>query len=611
MTVLLASEPLVELLESPRIIDARYGVFFRLHPASIPSMLTGVKGIAIYVHIDAPSADAVALWTVMTYVHPRLEVAPFLALMSATRRCGKSSLRGVLQTLVRKPFTFSGRITEAVLFRLVEIHEPTLLLDEIDTYLRDDPHLRGDINGSQERSGAQAVRCVGDDNLPRGFNTWCAKLFAGIGHLPATTADRALIVRMERAPRSARPDAWRERDRDAVDRLRGRILRWTTDNECAILTALRRQSFPPVLHDRARDCWESLFAISEVAGGAWCAPGGRAWEASIFIAARGDTDGESARETLIGDLYAVFAEHGDPAWLPTDTILGKLNAMESRPWPEWSRGKMMTPRGLAKELGHFDVKPRNHQFGNGKQQKSYEREALRKAAFDSYAPEGSHPSARIFPWTDRVHENALFQGKWTGGRINPASRHPALRRRRACGAVGTNACTRLERASALEGESWRWLRNNRNQSSLPMPAMKPRKAEKSRAPATTGDASSPPATASEGALPTVSGTGPGEWNDALARIAHEGDRKRLLPHGITLVRSRSYPEQRGSSLEHTVYASSARVSRCWTTTHCRAFRRRHDQLRWWSVVAQRRRSACRAIGSGGAVFHRPSRPRAY
>ena len=58
-------------------------------------------------------------------------------------------------------------------------------------------------------------------------------------------------------------------------------------------------------------------------------------------------------------------------------------------------------------------------------------------------------------------------------------------------------------------------RSPRNQSSLPMPAMKPRKAEKSRAPATTGDASSAPATASEGALPTVSGTGPGEWNDAL------------------------------------------------------------------------------------------------
>ena len=48
-----------------------------------------------------------------------------------------------------------------------------------------------------------------------------------------------------------------------------------------------------------------------------------------------------------------------------------------------------------------------------------------------------------------------------------------------------------------------------------MPAMKPRKAEKSRAPTTAGEAAKAPATASEGALPTVSGTGPGEWNDSL------------------------------------------------------------------------------------------------
>ena len=174
----------LDKLTAPAGGDGRPGHEFTF-PETVPSPTPVEDGAALlteialfvrkYVHIDAPSADAVALWTVMTYIHPRLEVAPFLALMSATRRCGKSALRGVLQTLVRKPFTFSGRITEAVLFRLVELHEPTLLLDEIDTYLRDDPHLRGDINGSQERSGAQAVRCVGDDNLPRGFSTWCAQ----------------------------------------------------------------------------------------------------------------------------------------------------------------------------------------------------------------------------------------------------------------------------------------------------------------------------------------------------------------------------------------------------------------------------------------------------
>ena len=50
-----------------------------------------------------------------------------------------------------------------------------------------------------------------------------------------------------------------------------------------------------------------------------------------------------------------------------------------------------------------------------------------------------------------------------------------------------------------------------------MPAMKPRKAEKSRAPATTGETAKAPATAGGGKLPTVSGTGPGEWNSVLLR----------------------------------------------------------------------------------------------
>ena len=50
-----------------------------------------------------------------------------------------------------------------------------------------------------------------------------------------------------------------------------------------------------------------------------------------------------------------------------------------------------------------------------------------------------------------------------------------------------------------------------------MPAMKPRKAEKSRAPATAGEAAKAPATAREGGLPVVSGAGPGEWNTVLLR----------------------------------------------------------------------------------------------
>ena len=48
-----------------------------------------------------------------------------------------------------------------------------------------------------------------------------------------------------------------------------------------------------------------------------------------------------------------------------------------------------------------------------------------------------------------------------------------------------------------------------------MPAMMPRKAEKSRAPATASETAKTPETAGGGKLPTVSGSGPGEWNDSL------------------------------------------------------------------------------------------------
>ena len=61
----------------------------------------------------------------------------------------------------------------APLFRLVERDEPTLLLDEADTYFRDAQELRGFINRSHRRDLAFVARCVGDYHEPRKFSTWC------------------------------------------------------------------------------------------------------------------------------------------------------------------------------------------------------------------------------------------------------------------------------------------------------------------------------------------------------------------------------------------------------------------------------------------------------
>ncbi|MEQ9326125.1 MAG: hypothetical protein RJQ21_02385, partial [Rhodospirillales bacterium] len=156
--------------------------------------------IGRFVYMDKNALDATALWDVMTWLHDRLRIAPFLNITSATKRCGKSTLVDVLSRLAFRPMPVSGQVTSAALFRTIELYEPTLLLDELDTYFKDDPDLRGIINGSQRKSGAFTVRCVGDDHEPRRFSTWCPKALVGIGGLPDTVTDRSIVVRLDRRP---------------------------------------------------------------------------------------------------------------------------------------------------------------------------------------------------------------------------------------------------------------------------------------------------------------------------------------------------------------------------------------------------------------------------
>ena len=108
--------------------------------------------IALHVSLPAALADAVALWTVMTWLHDRLDISPFLNVTSATKRCGKSLLLEVVAELVYRPLPTSN-VTPAVLFRIIEKSAPTLLLDEADRTFakKDNPDLIAIINSSQRR----------------------------------------------------------------------------------------------------------------------------------------------------------------------------------------------------------------------------------------------------------------------------------------------------------------------------------------------------------------------------------------------------------------------------------------------------------------------------
>ena len=368
-------------------------------------------------HVFLPDelADTVTLWIAVTWIHDRLEeVSPLLNLTSATKRCGKSLLLEVLGEFVYRPLTAGGKVTPAVLFRVIESAAPTVMLDEADTYLRDDDELRGVVNGSQRRSSAFILRSVGDDHEPRQFVTWCPKVISGIGGLPDTVLDRSIVVRLERRPPNITLTSWRDRDRNAVDDMRRKLARWIGDNGTAIVAGLPAVEFPTGLHDRARDAWESLFANGNVAGGEWAGQGGRAWRACERVMASTAGEETGAREILIADLRTIFEVEGWPEALGSQAILDKLIAMEGRRWCEWSRGKQLSAHGLSKLLKPFGVQPRQMRLPDGQNRKGYRLDDLR-SLFAAYPTDPPTP-----PGADPKHRNSAMK---QGVSCDPETKH--------------------------------------------------------------------------------------------------------------------------------------------------------------------------------------------
>ena len=112
-------------------------------------------------------------------------------------------------------------------------------------------------------------------------------------------------------------------------------------------------TFPVGLHDRARDGWEALLAIGQVAGADWDGDTGLAYRACEHITADSGGDDNGVREMLLADLRAIFQEAGDPEALQTKQILDELHGLDQRPWNEWRRGKPLSDQGLARLLRPF------------------------------------------------------------------------------------------------------------------------------------------------------------------------------------------------------------------------------------------------------------------
>jgi hypothetical protein len=298
---------------------------------------------------------AVALWAAHTHMLKRFDSTPRLAFLSPEPGSGKSRAQEVLETLTPAPLR-SANVTVSVLFRLIDESSPTIYMDEVDSIWTGPgqaEELRALVNAGHRR-GSDAARMTGEGkNMKvKRFATFAPICLAGLGGLPATVADRSLIIHMKRRLPGEPVEPWRFRS-SKVDgeQIREELALWAR----ALVEDDGSLEVPvPVddIADRAWDCWEPLITVADAAGGNW--PDRARAACRAFTRAAAEAMPGSSGIRLLTDLRSVWPGTGSAAFMGSEELLGLLHGLESSPWGE---EPVLTARALASLLRGYGIKP--------------------------------------------------------------------------------------------------------------------------------------------------------------------------------------------------------------------------------------------------------------
>ena len=313
-----------------------------------------------HVFVSKSASAAIVCWIFFTHLIDQFRVAPILNINSPIKRCGKTTLLDFLGRTVARPMAASN-VTSAAMFRMLELHQPTFLVDEADTFLKVNEELRGILNSGHTKSAAYVMRCAGDDNIPRRFCTWGAKAIASIKELPDTITDRSIVIPMRRKLATCKCKRLVEPvPGDVFDQLRRKIAKWCEDNAGDITS--KRVRRVKGLHDRAYDNWRPLLQVARTLGPEWYE---KVRGDSLKLAAHDAAEDSSAKVQLLQDLQQLFNEEKTDR-LTTIFILAELAKKDDRPWPEYKNSNPITDRQMAKLLKDFSIVPKPFNNRKGK-----------------------------------------------------------------------------------------------------------------------------------------------------------------------------------------------------------------------------------------------------
>jgi putative DNA primase/helicase len=369
------TEPWAEAVAGGELLDELEGVLRR------------------FVVLPRWGAEALALWVVHTYAFELGDVCAYVGIESPEKRCGKTTLLGVLSELAHRP-VMASNISPSAFFRVIEEAKPTLMIDEADTFLRGNDELRGILNSGYSRRTAYVLR-VSSEGAARGdgeeeakgaggrgtrtrlvrYSTWCPKVMAAIGGLPETLADRCIVIRMERKTAGEECEALRGFE---GGRLRRQCARFVRDRGAEMAKA--RPARPGVLNDRAADIWGPLLAVADLAGGGWPE---KAREAAAGLTALGQ-ESNPIGMLLLHIMIAFARTESDRKF--SRELVAELNALRGKAWSELGEGKPVTEMWVARQLRPYGIRPKTIWVGEA-HAKGYLKEDFTEA-LRRYVPGG-------------------------------------------------------------------------------------------------------------------------------------------------------------------------------------------------------------------------------
>jgi putative DNA primase/helicase len=406
-------------------------------------------------------ATALTLWTLFTYCLDLFQIAPRLDLSSTEKQCGKTTTLSLLNRLAFRA-ALSSNISPSAIFRVIARHKPTLLIDEMDTFIEGNEALRGILNSGHTKEAASIIRCEGDDHEPKMFSTWAAMAFAHIGKIPDTLEDRSIRLPMRRKLPSEKVESLRRTGPAAValheelSTLPREMMRWIEDHSGAI--AMATPSMVEGMSDRASDNWLPLLAIADALGGAWPK---KSQEAAASLSGHGTVDNESIKVELLTDIRSIFGGKSVDRLSSAD-LCNCLALMEDRPWGTWKHGKPMTQVQLARLLKPFGVSSRTIKLEGQGTPRGYLVEDFADAftRYTSSLP-GDFTLSKCNHATTRSQsgDGTVFQGATTGDGCTPRNGlNPAPMAESCAGALQNGVSLGGERCyEENEGEGGRTL----------------------------------------------------------------------------------------------------------------------------------------------------------